>query len=206
MNNTGGLGISAAIILITFILIAATATSVMMGNSHKKNQFDYKKIVEDTVDGITSYLQIKEVLGKYYTLNNEKYIQKIAILIKPLYSTDIDISHLTMQITDGKQIQFLIYNGNKDSISTSSLFDYPSPKEEENGFYLFVVHDTDESIIQYDTINDNTDLVYLVIQLTKDIILTKGEKLQISLLPQTGTIKSITVEAPLPMQQIVTLL
>ena len=49
MNNEGGTGITTAIILISFILIAATAISVIMGNPEEISEEDLEEMVSNIV-------------------------------------------------------------------------------------------------------------------------------------------------------------
>ena len=67
MNNEGGIGITAAILLVTFMLIAVTAASVVMDTSPKNNR-DLKKIADEAVNKISTYIQIEDTVGKYYNI------------------------------------------------------------------------------------------------------------------------------------------
>jgi hypothetical protein len=45
-----------------------------------------EEILDDVLDEISTYLQIKDVMGKYYSTCGEQRIEKVVILIKPLLS------------------------------------------------------------------------------------------------------------------------
>ncbi len=206
MNNQGATGIATAILLISFILIGATAASVIMGDSGNNPEENYEEILEEALDEISTYIQIKDALGKYNSTTEEQHIQKIAILIKPLFSIDIDASKLVIKLNNGKQIKMLYYNRQAEFISSNSLFEHPIwTTMTDTDFGFIVILDKDQSIIDYGTINDNTDMTYIIIKLSNDFTMKKGDTLELTLFPSTGITKTINLKAPLPIKQIVAL-
>jgi len=207
MDTQGATGIATAILLLSFILIGATAASVIMDENGKNNsEENYEEILNEALDEISTYIQIKDVLGKYYTVEEDQHIQKIAILIKPLFSTDIDASKLMIKLNNGKQIKMLYYNSQAEFISSNSLFEHPIwDNMADINFGFIAVLDSDQSIIDYDTINDNTDMTYIILKLPDEFTLKKGDALEITLFPSTGITKTIHLKAPLPIKQIVSL-
>jgi len=206
MNNQGATGIATAILLISFILIGATAASVIMGDSGNNPEENYEEILEEALDEISTYIQIKDALGKYNSTTEEQHIQKIAILIKPLFSIDIDASKLVIKLNNGKQIKMLYYNRQAEFISSNSLFEHPIwTTMTDTDFGFIVILDKDQSIIDYGTINDNTDMTYIIIKLSNDFTMKKGDTLELTLFPSTGVTKTINLKAPLPIKQIVAL-
>lgn len=206
MNNQGVTGIATAILLISFILIGATAASVIMGDSGNNPEENYEEILEEALDEISTYIQIKDALGKYNSTTEEQHIQKIAILIKPLFSIDIDASKLVIKLNNGKQIKMLCYNRQAEFISSNSLFEHPIwTTMTDTDFGFIVILDKDQSIIDYGTINDNTDMTYIIIKLPNDFTMKKGDTLELTLSPSTGVTKTINLKAPLPIKQIVAL-
>lgn len=206
MNNQGATGIATAILLISFILIGATAASVIMGDSGNNPEENYEEILEEALDEISTYIQIKDALGKYNSTTEEQHIQKIAILIKPLFSIDIDASKLVIKLNNGKQIKMLYYNRQAEFISSNSLFEHPIwTTMTDTDFGFIIILDKDQSIIDYGTINDNTDMTYIIIKLSNDFTMKKGDTLELTLFPSTGITKTINLKAPLPIKQIVAL-
>ena len=206
MNNQGATGIATAILLISFILIGATAASVIMGDSGNNPEENYEEILEEALDEISTYIQIKDALGKYNSTTEEKHIQKMAILIKPLFSIDIDASKLVIKLNNGKQIKMLYYNRQAEFISSNSLFEHPIwTTMTDTDFGFIIILDKDQSIIDYGTINDNTDMTYIIIKLPNDFTMKKGDTLELTLFPSTGVTKTINLKAPLPIKQIVAL-
>ena len=206
MDIHGATGVATAILLLSFILIGATAASVIMGDNGEDPEENYEEILNEALDEISTYIQIKDVLGKYYTVEEDQHIQKIAILIKPLFSTDIDATTLMIKLNNGKQIKILYYNSQAEFISSNSLFEHPIwDTLIDTDFGFIVVLDSDQSIIDYETINDNTDMTYLILKLPTEFTLKKGDSLEITLFPSTGITKTIHLKAPLPIKQIVSL-
>lgn len=206
MNNEGGTGIITAILLVSFILIAATAVSVIMRNSEDMSEQDLEAILNGAVDEISTYIQIKDVMGKYYSTEGEQSIQKIAVLIKSLFSIDIDASELMIKLCNGEQIKMLFYSGQAEFMHSSSLFEHPIWDNMKGDNFNFVVAlDKDRSLVDYNTINDNTDMAYITIKLSEDFAMKKGDTMTITFFLSKGVTRTITVKAPLPMKQIVSL-
>jgi len=207
MNNQGSTGMIPAILLISFLLIGATAASVILGDPGETTyEENYEEMLEEVLDEISTYIQIKDVLGKYTSAPGEKHIQKIAILIKPLFSIDIDASGLMIKINNGQQVKMLYYNRQAEFIESNSLFDHPIwDNMTDTNFSFIGILDKDRSIIDYDTINDNTDMAYVILKIPEDFTIKKGDTLEITLFPSTGITKNINIEAPLPIKQIVSL-
>lgn len=205
-NNEGITGIAAAILLASIVLIAGVAASVVMSSSEGKTEEDYEQMMNEALDEISTYLQIKNAVGKYYYIEGEKRIQKIAILIKPIFSIDIDTSQLIIQLSNGKQIQMLYYGGHAEFIHAHPLFEHPIwNNQNENIFGFIVALDKDKSLVDYSTINDHTDMAYVTIKLSEDFQLKNGESIQITLFPSTGIARTVTIEAPAPITPIVSL-
>ena len=207
MNQNGNLGITTAILFIGLVLIAAIASSVLIGNSTKvNNEYDLNKITNEAVDGIITYIEVKDIIGKYYNDNGDQRIEKIAILIKPLVSCTIDVTQLMVKLCNGQDIRVLSYSGQSDFISTNSLFEHPRwDTFTTDQFGFIAIQDTDRSLVDYNTINANTDAAYLVLKLPDGFTLRNGDFLTITLFPSTGMTRTFTVEAPLPITSIVTL-
>jgi len=206
MNNRGGVGISAAILLISFILISITIASIITGGTTETSEENMEEILDDVLDEISTYLQIKDVMGKYYSKSGEQKIEKVAILIKPLISQEIKISELTIKLCDGNIVKMLDYSGNAVFIDSNSLFEHPTWNDiSDSNFGFVVIHDKDRSLVDYDAINDNTDMAYIIINLSEEFSMTKGETMNVTLFPSSGIKRTISLDAPLPMKQLVNL-
>jgi archaellin len=206
MNDQAKLGIFAGILLIGFILIGAVSASVIMTGSKNISEEDLNKITSEVVDEICSYLQIKHIVGKYQTIQGEEKIQKIAILIKPLVSQDIDVSRMTIELSNGEQLQLLFYNGRAESMNSHSLFEHPLWDSVTPGtFSLISTIDDDNSIINSHLINKNTDMTFILLKLPDDSAMRYGDELKVTILPSPGIGRTVTLESPLSTKHVVTL-
>jgi archaellin len=206
MNDQAKLGIFAGILLIGFILIGAVSASIIMTSSQNISQEDLNKITNEVVDEICSYLQIKHIVGKYQTIQGKEKIQKIAILIKPLVSQDIDVSRMTIELSNGEQFQLLFYNGLAESLNSHSLFEHPLWDSVTPGtFSLISTIDDDNSIINSHLINKNTDMTFVLLKLSDDIAMRYGDELKVTILPSPGMGRTVTLESPLSTKHVVTL-
>jgi len=204
MNNRGSIAITGVILLTSVILIGVVATSVLSSETEEISEKDVEEILDDTLNEITTYLKITDKLGKYYGVHHQQKIEKIAIMVKPLISTDIDISELTVKLCDGNTVKILSFNGNADFIGSQSLFEHSLWDDLPEGTFGFIVtHDKDNSLVDYNIINKNTDMAYIVIKLSEELSLEKGETLIVTLFPESGIQRTIKVEAPMPMKSII---
>ena len=110
-----------------------------------------------------------------------------------------------IKLNNGQQVKMLYYNRQAEFIESHSLFEHPIWNNmTDTNFSFIVILDKDRSL-DYDTINDNTDMAYIVIKLSEDFTMKKGDSLQVTLFPSTGIKKTIHLKAPLPIKPIVSL-
>jgi archaellin len=206
MNDQAKLGMIAGILLLGFILIGAVSASVIMTNSTNFSEKDLNKITNEVVDEICTYLQIKHIVGKYQVTQGEQKIQKIAILVKPLVSQDIDVSHMTIELSNGEQFTLLYYNGFAESLHSHSLFEHPLWESVTSGtFSLLSTIDDDNSIINSHLINKNTDMTFILLNLPDDMAIKQDDQLIVTILTSPGIGRTVILEPPLPIQNVVTL-
>jgi archaellin len=206
MDEQARIGTIAGILLLIFLLIAATSASVIITDTEITSEDDLNSITNDIVDELCSYLQIKQIIGKYQLIQGEQRINKIAILIKPLVSQNIDISHMTLTLCDNDQYTILFYNGSVGAFHSNSLFDHPLWDSLTNGtFGLLSTLDDDNSILNSHLINKNTDMAFIILKLPDNSAMEKDDMLELTILPSPGTGRTVTLEAPLPIKNIVTL-
>ncbi len=210
MSKWGSMAITSAILLIASLLIGVVAFSVLSGSTDGTTGSEqdiielYNQLVDDSIDEISTYIQIQDRIGKYYGEPQHQRLQKIALMIKPLVSINIDISELTIKLCNGKDVMILRCNNKTDMIGAQSLFEHTLWSNlEENNFSFIVTHDKDKSIIDFKTINSNTDMGYIIIKLPEEFYMKKGDTLAISLFPETGITRNIVIEAPLPIKSVV---
>lgn len=206
MDNNAQLGTITGILLLVFILIGAVSASVIITDSPITSEEDLTNITNEILDELCSYLQIKQIVGKYQTIQGQQRINKIAILIKPLVTQTIDLSHMTLELCDGNNYRILLFNGTAGSIRSQSLFEHPTWNNLTNETYgLLSTIDDDNSIITSHILNDCTDMAFIIIKLPDNTALTQDTQLVLTLRPSPGIGRTVTLEAPLPIKNVVTL-
>jgi archaellin len=207
MNNNGISAVTPVILLVSFILIGSTVASVMSDSSSDVSEQDLEEMVDEIVKEVSTYLKIEDIMGKYYTSEDGAKIQRIVIMIKPLFSVDINVSELMIKISNGESVKILYYGGKSVFIQENSLFDhYLWDDTTNNNYNLIVLLDTDRSIIDFDVINDNTDFMYIIINLPDDFQMKKNQSMTLSIFLANGITRSVNLKAPLPMKNVVSLL
>jgi archaellin len=208
MNNQGNLGLVAGILLVGLLLIGAVSASVIMNTTQNVTnpEQDLNTITKETVDDLCSYIQIKDILGNYQDIQKEQNINQIAILINTLVSQDIDLSTMTIQISNGEQLHLLFYSGKAAYIKSYSLFSHPLwGTIPESSYSVMSLIDDDNSMITNHLINKNTDRAFILIKIPNDMTFHTGTSLQVTLMPSPGMERTVNLEAPLPMRHIVSL-
>lgn len=205
MDTNGLTGITTPFFLISFILISATAASVIMSDSTSINETDVEDMMDNLVDEITIYIQIKEIIGKYYSVEGEQRIQTIALLIEPLFSTTIDVSSLMVKLDNGKLIKILSYKGNSAYLQSNTLFEHPIwTTLDDDKFSFIIIYDKDNSMEMNHVFNDNSDMVYMIVRLSPEFTMEKGDTIQFTIFSSSSITRTITLEAPLPIKPVVT--
>jgi archaellin len=199
-------GLTGSILLISLILIGITVGSAITGETlGGTTEEDYQHMVDEVINQISTYLQIKDQKGKYCNMEGVQKIEKIALWISPLFSQDIDVSQLTIQLDDGKNVIMLTYDGNAEAMRPYSLFEHPIWDNLTGANFGFAsVVDLDGSLVNYDIINENSDNAYVLIRLPECMMFSKGESLTITLFPSTGIVRTIMLKAPPPIKSVVT--
>jgi len=209
MDNTGSAGITVLIILMASVLLGVTAASVLLSETNGSSPEDdlaelADQVLDETIDKITTYIQIKDRYGKFYGEIGQQKIQKIALEIKSLISKNIDISDLTIELNNGEKIKTLYYNYNVETIGSNSVFEHFIWNNiNEDYFGLIAIHDNDNSLVNYSAITENSDRAYLIIRLPDDMAMSKGETLSVKLVPTIGITRSIELKAPLPIKPVI---
>jgi archaellin len=166
---------------------------------------DVGRFVDETMQDITSYISVTEVMGRFEG-DDSLGISKIAFYVKPMFSQDIDISSLTMRIDEGDDLFFYQYDDDVQKLDSSGLFSYSLWDEvSEAMFGVIVVHDEDDSIEQYHVLNDRSDMIYIIVNVPYNHRLNSGESVDVTLLQTSGIQKTIALHVPLPMKRVVTL-
>ena len=205
-KQKASVGLIAIILLLGALLIGVTAASIItISNNGNLSEEEIEQIVDDAIDEITTYIQIKDAIGKYYGETPQQRIEKIALMITPLFSKEIDISSIQIKLSNKDNLQFLSYDNKVDNIGSHTLFEHYLWEElSDLSFGLIVINDNDNSIKDFNSFNQNSDVTYLIINLPKEYHMKKGDEIMVTLFPSTGIERSLTLLAPLPIKNIVT--
>ncbi len=206
MNNWGSNGITATILLMAMLLVTVVAAGVITGSTTEEtvDTDEIEQMAQEVFDEISTYFQIKDQKGKFYLIDDEYKIKKIAILVSPLVSQEVDVTQLTIQIDDGENVRILSFTNSSD-IGSESLFGH-NLWSNINGtnFGLLSILDRDSSISNYNIINENTDNCYIVFELPDFMNMQKYQELTVKLFPSSGITKTLNLKAPMPMKSVIT--
>ena len=206
MNNWGSTGITSMILLIAILLVGIAAAGVMTASTTESTTGtqDIDEMTQEVIDEISTYLQIKDQKGKFYQINDEYKIKKVAILVSPLVSQDVDLTQLTIQLDNGENVRMLTYV-DSSKIGSENLFGH-SLWSKINGttFGMISIMDQDSSISDFDVINENTDNCYVVFELPDSMTIKKYQELTVILFPSSGIVKTLNLRAPMPMKSVIT--
>jgi len=201
--------ITVMILFISILLIGITVSSVLTEtttdtNSGDATDYNLDQITDEIVNEITSYIQIKDEKGKFSEINGEKRISKIALLVSPLVSQNIDLTQMTIQLDNGESVRILNYIDSRN-LESNSIFDhFLWDNLTGNEFGLISITDLDDSIANLDAMNENSDNAYLIFKLPLDMAMKKYDKMVVTLLPSSGITIHTLLKAPMPMSSIVT--
>jgi archaellin len=189
------------------MLIGVTVASVMSNETTGTvTEQDIDQMTNEIIDEISTLLQIKDAKGKYYNINGERKITQILLLVSEWVSQDIDLNQSLIQIDNGETVRILSYSGMVSNLDSSPLFDH-TIWENLNGenFGLVVIRDRDSSIIDYHTLNENTDMVYVLIRLPDDMTISKYDEIYITIINPVGTLQRMRFEVPFSTKNVITL-
>lgn len=205
MTTLKTLSIALPIILISSLFLFIPAiSSTGYDTSGEATEHNFEQMAQDIVREITSYLKIEDQKGKYNKIDGEQRIEKIAILISPLFSQDIDLSKTRVQLDDGEKIYILSYVASEE-LNSKSIFEHDIwNKIDGSNFGLIAICDFDNSISNYGIMNENSDSSYLVFKVPSDMIIKKYDELIVTIIIPSGMKAKTILKAPLPIKPVVT--
>lgn len=191
--------------LFSIILIAITVSSLIIipDDTIIYGEEELNEFIEEAYEEFATYIQVKDKIGKYYGLPPK--IEKIALLISPLVSSEINLSSLNIKLNNGENVKLISYNKKIDYILTNYLFEHPIwDNLNSNEFGFLIINDEDKTLQDYNVLNSNTDMAYIIINLG-DFSMNYKDTLIVTLFPSTGWEKTIKLVAALPVDNIVLL-
>ena len=200
------IGLTAIIISTSLLIIGITTASVLSNSSSNfTEKTNIEQITNEVIEDISTYIQIRDQKGKFYETDGIKKIQKIAILISPLFTQDIKVSKLTIQLNNGESVHMLTYSLDAESINQNSIFEHKIWNNLTGDNFGFIsICDIDNSLVNYDLMNDYSDNAYIVFRLPIDMELTAHDKITVTLFPSSGITRVIELVTPLPIKSVVT--
>ena len=203
MNAHGSIGITAAVIILTSLLVGATAGSLLMQSSDSFD-IDLEQFADDAVNEVSTYLVVKDIIGKYSSQDQGRSITQIVMLVTPMFHGNVDISGLSLQLNNGEDICVLTYGDSIGTLSENRIFSHSLWQNlPSDSFGLIVLNDDDDSVETLHCLNDPSDTVYVIIQLPSQYQLTKDDTMILTILPKVGVQRSFFLEAPLSMSAVV---
>jgi len=205
MGKLYSTGLTSVILIVSLLLIGVTVADIISGDTTGTlSDQQLEQITEETIEELSSYILIKDQIGKYNEIDGILKIEKIALWITPLVTQVIDVSQLTIQINDGENVLFLKYTNNSENLESFSLFENIIwNKLNGTNFGFISIIDMDDSLVNYHTLNDCSDNAYVVFRLPASVSFQKHDKIVITLFPSTGITRSIELKAPLPIKSVV---
>jgi archaellin len=189
------MAVSTLPVLACVMLVGATTSSTLFTDSGDHLTKDAQQLVNDVLDDLTTYLKIDDVIGKYDQTTGRQRIEKLVLLVKPLFVCTLDIAHMTITLTNDNDVIILIYSNQTVPVSsTSSIFEGTVWETPPNTFSLISIIDTDNSLTDYGIMND--DIAYLTIRIPPGFSFNDDDSLTITLIPPTGITRTILLETP----------
>jgi len=192
MKNIGSIG-TTALPLLSGILLMGAASSVVFESSDDLS-LDAEQIVKGVLDEITTYLKIDDVIGKYYSNNGTRRVEKIVLLVKPFIKSAINVSELTIKIQNNNDVVLWKYSGYAVKSDGEAVFENQIWEKTNNSFSLIVVIDEDRSLLDYNIMNEDT--VFIAISLSEGLFMEGRDSMTVSIMPAKGIIRSIVLETP----------
>ena len=193
MNRWGSTGVTALALLASLLIIGAGTSSVFLDESEGLSN-EVQNTVNNVLQEITTYIDVKNIIGYFNNIDKDAQLKKLIILVKPLIETTINLSQLNIQISNGASIRVFSYNGTAEKTSEDLFNNRVWNKISENEFGVIILTDEDNSIKNWQMINK--DLVYLTLPIPSDLTIKPDSNIKISIIPNNGCIKTLEVEIP----------
>jgi archaellin len=193
MNNIGSTGIVYVALFSGFLLVGTTTSSVLLDASNDISM-DAKQTLNDVINEITTYLEIKEVIGKYNITNEDRSVDKIAILVKQFIQNTINVSEIVIKICNNNDVLLLRYGGRAVEVKSGGIFEQEIWDTIDSTFGLIVIIDNDRSLLEYGSMNK--DMVLFAIKLPASFSMKKRESITVSITPGKGITSSVVLKAP----------
>jgi len=179
MGNQGSTGIT-WILLLTILLLVSSSIIYGLASSGDEDDQDVEDLLESALKEIESYFVVKEGYAKM----KDEYLMMV-LLIKPVFSTPIPLSNLTLEVNDGKVLRLLNLSGVFDS---KDVFNEDFWSDLNQSFAIVPVIDKDGSLREGFI---NGDLFYVAFKISKD-----AERIEVSIISGYGSVSEVEIILP----------
>jgi len=207
--SDASLGLLPIVLITSFLVIGATASSILIKNqTTTADAFD--KAVTDITDDITTYLKVQQIIGKFNNTDIkpsvQPSIQRLAINVRPLISGTIDLTKIKIELIFKDDVTILSYQDTTKTPTTGTLFTNKIWDQLTAGsFTMLVTVDDDSSVLTTHSLNKNTDAGFLLVKLPQKIYLHPYDECQLVLMPTPGEPRSFTLDIPYTTSSLVIL-
>ncbi|MFO7678371.1 MAG: hypothetical protein R6V50_08350 [Thermoplasmatota archaeon] len=194
-----------AIVAITIIVSSATLYEGTQ-TTEKITEEDLQEMIETVYADVSSYMNIDDILGKFHRVQQDRLIKQIAIQLHPQFSTNIKLSELMIELSNGNQIIFLDHNGCCADISNETLFNHGLwDNLGNNSFGILSIFDDDNSMKQSHLINQHSDRLFIIFKIPHSLKLQRGDTIKINLYPSIGVKKELDIKIPFSVDPVLSL-
>jgi len=195
------------IIILGMVVITSTANTLIIQTEQDFDEEEVNELLDEIYNDISTYIKIDRAIGIYQTVDNQRILSKIAIQVHSLFSKDIQIKDMVIEISNGDQIKYFSNIYFYDTLENHSLFAHPLFNQiSEGSFGVISISDKDDSISGQQLINHNSDRFFIIINLTDVMKIKSGDYLSLTLVPSVGTIRTIEITPPFSTKPVVDLL
>ncbi len=204
-----------SLVSFTMLIIAIIAATIIVSSAtlyedtqttEEITEEDLQEMIETVYDDVSSYMNIDDIIGKFHRVQQDRLIKQIAIQIHPQFSTNIKLSELMIELSNGNQIIFLYPNGYCADISNETLFNHGLWGDLGNSsFGILSIFDEDNSMKQSHLINQHSDRLFIIFNVPPSLKLQRGDTIKINLYPSTGVKKELDIKIPFSVDPVLSL-
>jgi archaellin len=197
-------GFAIVITILILMIITTTVTSIVDQTNDEITEADLEEMISTIYNDISTYIQIEHIYGKYSQTDEGRMIKQIALQINPLFSIDVPLDGIIIEVIGNQDVQMMYYSGCASSILPYSLFGHLAWNNVSSAqFSIVSIFDTDASIEQNDVINDCTDRAYIIIGLSEDLWISHTEHIEMNIIFKSGVNRGLNLQAPFSTKDII---
>jgi len=171
-NDTSSIGIGAMIVFIAMILVAGIAASVLIQTSSKLESQGLKT-GQETRTEVSSDIDVIQIFGHYNvrTIDGTPYprYHNMSIMVTPRGGSDIDLSEVIVEISNGSKMIILSWDNNKYASQSSGTGIFSTPEVfnlTASNFGIVVIEDGDGSCDSTSPVINQGDKAIITVNLS----------------------------------------